>query len=275
MSIETLNAGGESRVEVHHHGAHITSWKNSKGREMIYTSPSAVFNGEKAIRGGIPICFPQFGKKGPLRQHGFARNMPWKLVESYNSSSDPSLRFQLDSTSDTLASQWPFRFHVFYTVTLSSDGDTLSIDMTVCNNDDRKFSFTMALHSYFTCNTEETTVPDLDNVSYIDSIDPAADGPKCQKGDITFGKEVDRIYIDTPTELSIPSARLRVVKTNLPEAVIWNPYVEKSAAMGDLPDDGWRSFICVEPARIEEPAVVDPGQSWSCKFVLKCDDTSK
>lgn len=269
MRTETLRAGGDSSVEVHYHGAHITSWKNSLGREMIYTSPSAVYDGAKAIRGGIPICFPQFGKKGPLRQHGFARNMPWKLDTSFKSESEhPSLRFQLESTPATMSSEWPYCFRVDYTVTLASDGNKLTIDMTVANNDDRQFSFTTALHSYFTCNPENTSLPDFDGIKYIDSIDSSADGPKSQQGDITFQKEVDRIYISSPSKLTIPSAGLTIVKTNFPEAVVWNPYVDKSSAMSDLPDDGWKQFICIEPARIEESAVVDPGQLWSCQCVL-------
>lgn len=269
MRTETLSAEGLSSVEVHYHGAHITSWKNSAGREMIYTSPIAVYDGTKAIRGGVPICFPQFGKKGPLRQHGFARNMPWKLDTSFKPESEhPALRFQLEATSETLSSEWPFRFRVEYTITLASNGNELTIDMTVVNTDDRQFSFTTALHSYFTCDPENTTLPGLHDVKYIDSIDPSADGPKCQQGDISFGMEVDRIYMDSPSRLTIPSAGLAIAKSNFPEAVIWNPYVEKSKAMSDLPDDGWKKFICIEPARVEEPAVVDPGETWSCQCVL-------
>lgn len=269
MRTETLNAGGKSSVEVHYHGAHITSWKNNAGREMIYTSPIAVYDGANAIRGGVPICFPQFGKKGPLRQHGFARNMPWKLDTSFKSESEhPSLRFQLESTQETMGSDWPFRFRVDYTVTLSSDGNKLTIDMDVTNTDDRQFLFTTALHSYFTCDPENTVLPDLNGTQYIDSIDPSADGLKLQQGDITFGEEVDRIYIDSPSELTIPSVGLTIGKTNFPEAVVWNPYVDKSRAMSDLPDDGWKQFICIEPACIEEPALVNPSQTWSCQCIL-------
>ena len=74
----TLKAAGRSEVTIHHFGAHVTSFKNAQGRELLYTSPLATFAGPKAIRGGIPICFPQFGQKGNIRQHGLARITPWK-----------------------------------------------------------------------------------------------------------------------------------------------------------------------------------------------------
>ena len=107
MQTQVLRGAGQSEVTVYHFGAHVTSWKNAAGVEMIYTSPTAVYNGEKAIRGGIPICFPQFGKKGPLRQHGFARINTWQLDEDYSpSSSDPSVRFILTDNDSTRASEW-------------------------------------------------------------------------------------------------------------------------------------------------------------------------
>lgn len=264
---ETLKGPGKSSVTVYHHGAHITSWTDYAGREMIYTSPLAVYNGEKAIRGGVPICFPQFGKRGPLRQHGFARNMPW-VVGSRTTES--CLHFVLESTEDTTASEWPYKFRVNYTVTLESDGNKLVITMDVTNLEDgRPFTFTTALHSYFTVDdAANASIPELDGVSYIDAIDPSATAPKMQTGPVVFPGEVDRVYINTPESLSLPGKGLTMTKHNLPEAVVWNPHVERAAAMGDLPDDAWKHFICIEPGRIEEPATVDPGQVWSCKCEL-------
>lgn len=268
MTTETLNAAGESSVVIHHHGAHITSWTNSKGRSLIYTSPTAIYNGQKAIRGGVPICFPQFGKNGPLSQHGFARNMPWAL---HSISDDKTTAvFTLQSTEYTISSDWPYAFHVAYTVTLSTDGDSLTIQMDVTNKEDsRPFSFTTALHSYFACDARNTIVPDLDQVQYSDSLEKDETKiKKIQIGDIHFPAEVDRVYLDTQGVITIPSTGLTIKKDNLPEAVVWNPYIEKAAGMGDLPDDAWKHFICIEPARIIEPAVVQPGQVWTCKVEL-------
>lgn len=267
---ETLHGPGKSSVTVHHHGAHITSWTDHVGREMIYTSPLAVYNGEKAIRGGVPICFPQFGKRGPLPQHGFARNMPWAVGPR---TSGTCLHFVLHSTERTMASQWPYKFRVDYTVVLESDGNKLVITMDVTNlEDDRPFTFTTALHSYFTVDhAAKASIPQLDTIEYIDAIDPSTTAHKVQNGPTNFPGEVDRVYIDTPQSLSLMVGNkeaITVTKHNLPEAVVWNPYVERARAMADLPDDAWMDFVCIEPGRIEQPATVDPGQVWSCKCEL-------
>lgn len=141
--------------------------------------------------------------------------------------------------------------------------------MDVLNHDAQPFTFTTALHAYFTCDAAKTSLPDFENGSYTDSTDTTTTNPKVQNGHITFGKEVDRIYYSTADTISIPTAALVLEKLNLPEAVVWNPYEEKAAAMSDLPDDGWQNFICIEPARIAQPAVVQPGTRWSCSCVLK------
>ena len=47
------------------HGAQVLSWTVA-GRERLYLSPRAMFDGRSAIRGGIPLCFPQFNQRGPL-----------------------------------------------------------------------------------------------------------------------------------------------------------------------------------------------------------------
>lgn len=57
----------------------MTTWCDNAGVSRLFTSESALFDGKKAIRGGIPICFPQFAKLGPLAQHGFARVSYWEV----------------------------------------------------------------------------------------------------------------------------------------------------------------------------------------------------
>lgn len=274
MSTHILKGAGDSEVTIYYHGSHVTSWKNNAGREMIYTSPKAIFNGEKAIRGGIPICFPQFGKHGPLPQHGFARNLPWSRDESFVApAGEDAVRFVLTDTEVTRASEWPHRFKAVYTISLSEDGNSLNVLLQVTNcNTNQPFTFTTALHSYFTCDAESTTLHDFEGVTYGDSIDPEEPGrTKVQSGTIEFGKEVDRVYKSTSDTLTIPQAALTMTKTNLPEAVVWNPYKDKAAALSDMPDDGWKNFICIEPARIEQCAEVLSGETWSCEFKMTSD----
>ena len=270
MNYETLKGAGQSCVIIHHFGAHVTSWKDAAGNEKIYTSPIAIFDGSKAIRGGIPICFPQFGKHGPLRQHGFARNMTWTLDKSFSSTGDAAaVRFILRDDESTRASAWSHSFETSLVITLAADGNSIQLDMSVknLNEDGKPFSFTTAMHSYFTCDSRLTELSDYDGGQYQDSIDPEEPGKlKVQEGNIVFGKEVDRVYLSTSNTLLLPG--LKIEKFNLPDAVVWNPHVEKAAALKDMADDGWKYFICIEPARIVEPATVDTGETWSCSLKL-------
>jgi glucose-6-phosphate 1-epimerase len=82
-------------------------------------SPKAKYGASDAIRGGIPICFPQFGPRGDLPQHGFCRKSnDWVLEEG----SETKAVYKLCATDDTRNSAWPFEFECFYSVSLLEDG---------------------------------------------------------------------------------------------------------------------------------------------------------
>jgi glucose-6-phosphate 1-epimerase len=81
-------------------------------------SSGAVFNGAKAIRGGVPVVFPQFGQPNKaLPSHGFARTSEWRLQECEDSSSsdEACAVFTLSDTEDTLK-VWPHSFQLRYTI---------------------------------------------------------------------------------------------------------------------------------------------------------------
>lgn len=58
-------------------------------------------------------------------------------------------------------------------------------------------------------------------------------------------------------------------KKGMPEAVVWNPHVEKSAGMADLEKNGWRHFACVEPAVAVNPVKVQGGEIWRGTLLLQ------
>ena len=60
-------------------GAHLTSWKPEGQEECLFLSPNAVFAPGKAIRGGIPVCWPWFGPRKGEPSHGVARTSEWRL----------------------------------------------------------------------------------------------------------------------------------------------------------------------------------------------------
>ena len=46
------------------------------------------------------------------------------------------------------------------------------------------------------------------------------------------------------------------------DVVVWNPWVERSAAIADLPNDGFRHLLCVEAAAAQHPVRLAAGESW-------------
>ena len=99
-----LATASGARAVVALHGAQVLSWAPPGGEERLYLSPKAVFDGHSAVRGGIPVCFPQFADLGPLPAHGFARNRRWTLATERSGKDFALVGLQLadDEASRTL-----------------------------------------------------------------------------------------------------------------------------------------------------------------------------
>ena len=136
-----LKGPGGARATVYRHGAHVTAWATADGVERLFVSEEAVFKPPKAIRGGIPVCFPQFGDLGPLgAQHGFARNSEWAVVPG--SQEEGKVAMRLEPIAEQLE-LWPHKFAL--TLTFSLTGDSLTIDLALENTGSAPLTFTVAL----------------------------------------------------------------------------------------------------------------------------------
>ena len=83
---------------------------------------------------------------------------------------------------------------------------------------------------------------------------------------MTFSGETDRIYLDTPQQLSIVdpdwSRTLELTSRGSRSAVIWNPWIDKTATLGDMAADGWQRMLCIETANVMEDIItLAPGAS--------------
>lgn len=267
--------------EIHAHGAHVTSWqRKSDGRELIFTSEAAVFDGKKAIRGGIPICFPQFSDMGPCEtSHGFARNCEWDVRSmdgatrvTFGLSMEDARRMRADATRG-----FKGEFDVEYEVLL--EGAKLVTTMRVRNTSscDEDLSFTTALHTYFRVgDCEEASVSGLCGNAYLDNLD--ARMKKVDEADeVRFRGEVDRIYTDTATNtLTLKDRALKRVFTieksaTLPDAVVWNPWIDKARAMGDFGDEEYKDMVCVEAANVTGVRL-NAGETWEASQRIACVD---
>ncbi|KAL1548847.1 glucose-6-phosphate 1-epimerase [Salvia divinorum] len=294
-----------SSVEIYLYGAHVTSWKNEHGEELLFVSSKAIFKPPKAIRGGIPICFPQFSNLGPLEAHGFARNRFWSIDPSpppfpVDSSNKTYVDLLLKNTEEDMKI-WPHSFEFRLRVTLGPAGDLMMTSRVRNTNPDGKpFTFTFAYHTYFsvsdirnclvltgdTCNASlpgetqkqsEVRVEGLETLDYLDNLQNRE--RFTEQGDaITFESEVDKIYLSTPTKIAIldhEKKRTFVIrKDGLSDAVVWNPWDKKAKSLADFGDDEYKHMLCIEAAAIEKPITLKPGEEWKGRQELSAVPSS-
>ncbi|NWK56423.1 D-hexose-6-phosphate mutarotase [Verrucomicrobiaceae bacterium N1E253] len=238
------------------HGAHLTHFAPQGEEPVIFTSQDAVYREGKAIRGGIPVCWPWFGAhpdgKKNLPAHGYARTTFWHLVSVKNDASGTHLLFSLPPQADKeqgtkLSATLEF-----------SIGQTLTLKLTSNNISQNTQRFSEALHTYFAVDdSRHTEVSGLDGDHYIDTTGDK-ETRKTQSGPVGFPGEIDRIYHSSSTltvrEQTKPRA-ITINKDNSQSSIIWNPGEEKGSAMGDLANDEITRFICAESANVREQSI--------------------
>jgi len=231
--------------------------------DLLFLSDAAYYQAGKAIKGGIPICWPWFGPDPEGRgraAHGFVRNRPWTVRATETLvNGDTRITLELVDSTDT-RDIWPTAFDLSLEVTV---GDGLRVELVTRNTGNQPFTLTQALHSYFKVGEiGQVQVLGLEDTDYLDK---AGDGSrKSQTGAVRFDQEVDRIYLDVQPELIINDAalgrRINITSTGSHTAVVWNPWADISASMGDLGDDDYKRFVCVETANAATDTVdVMPG----------------
>lgn len=251
-------AGAEAIVLKH--GAHIVSWKPAGHEDCLYLSDKAVFEDGKPVRGGVPICFPQFGKTGPLPQHGFARDREWECITTRTGEDFAMAVFRLRD-SDATRAMWPHAFQAEFSVGIT--GGRLDMELEIENTGDTAFEFTAALHTYLRCKeVEEARLEGLHGQQYHDLL-----SGKTHKESGTFlaiDRETTRQYLATENPLLLRNDRrsIGINSENMPDTVVWNPWEETCASIADLPANGFRRFLCVEAAVIETPVSLAPDDCW-------------
>ncbi|XP_021280840.1 putative glucose-6-phosphate 1-epimerase isoform X2 [Herrania umbratica] len=219
------NPGGAS-ARVSLHGGQVTSWRNEQGEELLFTSSKAIFKPPKAVRGGIPICFPQFGYCGSLEQHGFARNKIWTIDEnppplSPSDSHGKSFIDLLLKPSEEDLKCWP------HSEVRIEGLETLDYLDNIC----QKERFTEQGDAI-------TFEAEVDRV-YLSTPNVVA----------VLDHERKRTYV--------------IRKEGLPDVVVWNPWEKKSKSLVDFGDDEYKQMLCVDGAAIEKPVTLKPGEEWT------------
>lgn len=257
-----IEAADGARAIVTLYGGHLVSWRTADGRERLFCSARSALDGSRAIRGGVPLIFPQFGARGDGLRHGFARVCHWRQGGHGRDGEEAYAVFELaaaDLPAD-LAAAWPHAFELSFRVALQAD--TLSLALSVRNTGQAPFPFSAALHSYFLVEQlDACRLAGLQHVRYSDESGAVALQEEAELG---FADKLDRIYYQLPAPLLLRAdgAALRLEQDGFTDAVVWNPGAADAAALSDMEDEEYRRFVCVEAALIE-PDLLAGGAEWT------------
>ena len=260
--LEVANEQATALISLY--GGQVLAFKpRTATQDLMFVSDNAYYQTGKAIKGGTPICWPWFGPdpKGLGRpSHGFVRNRLWEVKSTQSLPSGATQIVLGCSDTDETRELWPYAFALTIEITV---GNTLELALVSRNMGDRPFDITQALHTYFTVgDITQVAVLGLDGKAYIDKVDNQV--VKLQDGPVVVAAEVDRIYQAVPSELTVVdqtlNRRIRITSTGNQTAVVWNPWAELSAQSGDLTDDAYQRFICVETTNAADDIVTVPAQ---------------
>jgi glucose-6-phosphate 1-epimerase len=256
-----LQSSDGARAIILLHGGHLVSWIPAGGEEQLYVSPTSRYGEGQAVRGGVPVIFPQFSSRGTLPRHGLVRTRSWQFVEmpNHGQHAQAVLRFVPD---DATRAAWPHEFEAEITVSIT--GQQLDIEFAVTNVGDTPFEFSVALHAYL--RTNDVLKAQLEGLQGAKFEDNATGQWQQQWGDITqVVGEIDRLYHDVggPLTLRELGRKVLITQADFTDVVVWNPGPEKAAQLDDLPDDDWRKMLCVEAARVIDPVTLPPGEEWA------------
>jgi glucose-6-phosphate 1-epimerase len=240
--------GAEATVTLY--GAHLVSWKDAGGRERLFCSARSALDGSRAIRGGVPVIFPQFGERGSGMRHGFARVSNWRPGASGVKDGAAFARFALapSDLAPQLAADWPHAFALELFVSVR--GGELEMTLDVRNKGAEAFPFAAALHTYH----------------LVDDVAQVRIGGVGNEMLAIDGK-LDEVYEDVGPTISLESGAdwLILEQEGFTDAVVWNPGAADAAALADMEDEEYRRFVCIEPALLG-PLTLEPGAKWRGEY---------
>jgi len=246
--------GAEATITLY--GAHLVSWKtapspdataaNAAAQERLFLSSLSALDGSRAIRGGVPVIFPQFAERGNGMRHGFARVSTWRVLETgeQDGAVFAVLGLSPADLDPALAAAWPHPFALSLRITLQAR--ELALALEVRNTGSAAFPFSAALHTYYLVEDVEAVRIEgvqAETLAITDKLDQVFEGIA---GQIGFDTGADK---------------LQLRQSGFADAVVWNPGAADTAALADMEDEEYRRFVCIEPALLA-PQVLEPGGAW-------------
>lgn len=252
VMIELNNSYGE--VTVTTHGATLLSYIPAGGSDLLWVSDTAIYDGTKPVRGGVPVCWPWFGaydasKMGAhptdaaKKAHGFARYELWE-VESVESIGDATQVVLSLTPNASIEKAWPFDFKLSLAITL---GKQLEVELIGENRSDQAWYVTEALHTYFkVAQAPGLVIEGLEGKTYYDKNQDFA--PFTQADTLKVQAPMDCVYVDHTGSVVMKDQGRDIVmdKANSASTIVWNPGAEGVKAFADMPNDQYQHMVCVE-----------------------------
>jgi galactose mutarotase-like enzyme len=214
------------------------------GREILYLDRATFEDLRANVRGGCPVLFPSPGKltgdafardgvHGAMKQHGFARALPWELVgTSALGAASATLRLV---SNDVTRAQYPWDFSADYTYSLREN--VLGVEMLFTNHSPTPMPFGAGFHPYF-------AVAEADKIRVRIPTPATRAFDNTQKREIAFPgldftlPEVDLHLVDhgsSTAQLRMEGAK-EVTLRGSPELSRWVVWALRG-----------RDFVCLEP----------------------------
>ena len=249
--------GAEATITLY--GAHLVSWKTAPrpqaggaglhaaaAQERLFLSTLSALDGNRAIRGGVPVIFPQFAERGQGMRHGFARVSTWRVLDAGEQDGAAFALLALNGAdlAPALAAAWPHPFELSLRVTVQAQSLVMALE--VRNTGSQPFPFAAALHTYY-------LVEDVEAVR-IDGV---------QAETLAIADKLDQVFEGIGGQIGFDTGadKLSLQQSGFTDAVVWNPGAADTAALADMEDEEYRRFVCIEPALLA-PQVLEPGGSW-------------
>jgi len=261
--------------EISLYGAQVLTYKPKGQQDVLWMSEKSLFEAGKAIRGGIPVCFPWFGphpKDNQKPMHGFARLLTWKVSgTTVLANGAAELRLSL---VDSLATKaiWPFSFRAEMIISI---GACLEVTLQYANTGNETFVCSNALHSYFqVSNINNISVNGLSGTNYYVGADKESLTKQTDPLLIVQNEE-NRRYIDHVADCIIDDTgynrKIRVAKRGSKVTVVWNPW-DGAKNFADMTPEGYKTMVCVEAVNAYDDVVnLAPGKSFSISTIISVE----
>lgn len=253
------------------HGGHVLGWVPAGGVERLWLSRDTGCGPGTAIRGGVPVVWPQFAERGDGPRHGVARDRAWSVLEE-GTGQDGVARARLELRSDA-ATRALFPHPFTLSLDVEASGAQLVMTLAARNDGVDPFDFTAALHTYLAVSS--TATARVSGLAGLDAVHNDGSGTTTLPAEpLTVDGPVDLAVSGVPGELTVTDpvlGDLLLSADGFDSRVVWNP--GRDQVPGDVHPGGAAEFVCAEPARLQ-PVRLEPGASWTGTQRLRVTGTT-